>query len=453
MTLPDEHLAPAARARAPRRGRVGSGADPVAMRAAVRLRRDRAAHRLARGRACRKLVSTKPSRFVTGTRAPLRWKRTRSAASSKAAKAAGPRSRSRPRRASRSCCRHAPPRKRGSRRQPTSGVGGPAPANIDGEWLRPVHRSALALKLLIYAPSGASAAAPTTSLPEEIGGERNWDYRCCWIRDSNFVIHALLELGCYDEAKALFWWFMQATALTEPELHVLYRLDGGIGPEERDAAALGLSRLAPGRVGNGALEQMQLDIYGDLFETAWLYSRRSPLARPRHGRRPRPDRRLRMRHLAASRFGDLGSPERPVPFHALEGHVLGGARPRPPARRTRRDAGPARGTVAERSRRDRTVRRGALLVRPARQLYAHGRRRAGRREPADAAARRLRRRARARASTAPSTPSPAISGGATSCTGTLPTTAWGPGRLFSELLVLAGRRACPRWDASRRRRR
>ncbi|MGH9433693.1 MAG: glycoside hydrolase family 15 protein, partial [Terriglobia bacterium] len=160
-----------------------------------------------------------------------------------------------------------------------------AKCSYQGRWREMVHRSALTLEMLVYEPTGAVVAAPTTSLPERIGGERNWDYRCSWIRDSAFTVYALLRVGLTDEADRFMSWLESLRndagkdgkadkAGQDGLLQTVYGIDGRRTLHEETLDLWeGYKGSRPVRVGNAAYHQVQMDIFGELMDAVYIYNK------------------------------------------------------------------------------------------------------------------------------------------------------------------------------------
>jgi GH15 family glucan-1,4-alpha-glucosidase len=136
-----------------------------------------------------------------------------------------------------------------------------------GEWKEAVERSLITLKALTYRPTGGIVAAPTTSLPERIRAERNWDYRYCWLRDAGFTLESLLSVGYHDEANAWEQWLLQSIGSDVRQMQIMYGMRGERHlPEYQLPWLRGYSNSTPVRIGNAASQQLQLDVYGEVAD-------------------------------------------------------------------------------------------------------------------------------------------------------------------------------------------
>jgi GH15 family glucan-1,4-alpha-glucosidase len=157
-----------------------------------------------------------------------------------------------------------------------------------GPWTDAVKRSLITLKALTYAPTGGIVAAATTSLPERLGGVRNWDYRYCWLRDATFTLLAFMNLGYYDEARAWRDWLVRAVAGSPSQAQIMYGVGGERWLPELIVPWLpGYERSAPVRIGNGASQQLQLDVFGEVAD-AMLQTLKAGMAPSERGQTVRP---------------------------------------------------------------------------------------------------------------------------------------------------------------------
>jgi GH15 family glucan-1,4-alpha-glucosidase len=149
-----------------------------------------------------------------------------------------------------------------------------ARSTVAGRWREPIQRSLIVLKALTFAPTGGIVAAATTSLPEQVGGPRNWDYRYCWLRDATYTLQALLAAGYAEEAKAWRDWLLRAVAGDPSQLQIMYSIDGTRRLSEMELPWLsGYEGSTPVRIGNAAADQLQLDVYGEVLDGLHLARR------------------------------------------------------------------------------------------------------------------------------------------------------------------------------------